>query len=62
VLRHDQTNPDYDLQFRQFIHVSFKIAAQMGTRYTDSLKKHRAIIACNVTHNLLDRHLLPLFT
>jgi len=62
VLRHDQTNPDYDLQFRQFIHVSFKIAAQMGTRYTDSLKKHRVIIARNVTHNLLDRHLLPLFT
>ena len=62
VLRHDQTNPDYDLQFRQFIHVSFKIAAQMGTRYTDSLKKHRAIIARNVSHNLLDRHLLPLFT
>ncbi len=62
VLRHDQTNPDYDLQFRQFLHVSFKIAAQMGTRYTDSLKKHRAIIARNVSHNLLDRHLLPLFT
>jgi len=62
VLRHDQTNPDYDLQFRQFIHVSFKIAAQMGTHYTDSLKKHRAIIARNVSHNLLDRHLLPLFT
>lgn len=61
VLRHDQTNPDYDRQFRQFIHVSFKIAAQMESRYTDALKKHRAIIARNVTRNLLARHILPLF-
>ena len=61
TLRHDQSNPDYNVQFRQFIHVSFKVAAQMGTRYTDALKKFRHVIARNVTHNLLERHIKPLF-
>ncbi|MFZ4681027.1 MAG: tagaturonate epimerase family protein [Terrimicrobiaceae bacterium] len=61
TLRHDPSHADYDLQFRQFIHVSFKIAAQMGARYTDALKTHREIIAANVTHNLLNRHILPIF-
>jgi hypothetical protein len=41
--------------------VGFKIAAQMGERYTDALKAHREIIAKNVTINLLDRHIKPLF-
>jgi len=61
TLRHDQANADYDRQFRQFLHVSFKIAAQMGARYTDALKTHRDLIAANVTHNLLNRHILPIF-
>ena len=61
VLRHDQSCPAYDAQFRQFIHVSFKVAAAMGERYTDALKQHREIIARNVTHNLFERHILPLF-
>ncbi|MCB1224448.1 MAG: hypothetical protein KDK99_01445 [Verrucomicrobiales bacterium] len=60
ALRHDQSNPAYNLHFRQFLHVAFKIAAEMGTRYTDALKANEAIIAKNVTSNLLDRHLKPL--
>ncbi len=62
TLRHDLTHPDYDPQFRQFIHVSFKVAAQMGDRFTDALKAHRKIIAANVTHNLLVRHIRPIFS
>ncbi len=61
VLRHDQSEAAYDSQFRQFIHVSFKIAAEMGSRYTDALAANREIIARNVTHNLLERHIKPLF-
>jgi hypothetical protein len=61
TLRHEREHPDYNPEFRQFIHVSFKVAAQLGTRYTDALKTHRAVISHNVTHNLLARHLLPLF-
>jgi hypothetical protein len=61
TLRHDPGDPNYNVQFRQFTHVSFKVAAQMGTRYTDALKKFRPVIARNVTRNLLERHLKPLF-
>lgn len=61
ALRHDQSCANYNPHFRQFIHVSFKIAAKLGTRYTDALKTHATIIARNVTHNLLERHILPIF-
>lgn len=61
ALRHIPTCPDYNPHFRQLLHVGFKIAAQLGTRYTDALKQNRAIIAKNVTTNLLDRHITPLF-
>jgi len=61
TLRHDQNDPDYNVQFRQFIHVAFKVAAQMGARYTDALEKFRPVIARNVTHNLFERHIKPLF-
>jgi len=61
ALRHDQKNPAYNLHFRQLIHVSFKVAAEMGSRYTDALKAHEAIIARNVTANLFERHIMPIF-
>jgi hypothetical protein len=41
--------------------VGFKIAAKMGTRYTDALKTHESIIARNVTDNLYLRHIQALF-
>jgi hypothetical protein len=61
ALRHIPANPQYNPHFRQLLHVGFKIAAQLGTRYTDALKEHREIIAKNVTLNLLERHIRPLF-
>lgn len=61
TLRHDQSHPDYNVQFRQFIHVSFKIAAKLGSRYTDALKRFEPVISRNVTHNLLERHIKPIF-
>ena len=61
TLRHDQSHPDYNVQFRQFIHVSFKIAAKMGVRYTDALKRFEPVISRNVTQNLLERHIKPIF-
>jgi hypothetical protein len=41
--------------------VGFKIAAKMGNRYLDALEKHEATVARNVTENLYERHLKPLF-
>lgn len=61
ALVHDQTCPQYDPQFRQFIHVSFKIAAEIGTPFLDALKTHRKIVARRVKDNLLKKHIEPLF-
>jgi hypothetical protein len=33
----------------------------MGTRYTDALDACRETVARNVTYNLFERHLKPLF-
>ncbi len=61
TLRHDQCNPQYNLHFRQLLHVGFKVAAQMGGRYTDALKQFESIVAKNVTENMFDRHLNRVF-
>ena len=61
ALRHDQSCPAYNQNLRQLLHVGYKVAAEMGTRYTDALDKHAAIVAENVGRNILDRHIRPLF-
>lgn len=61
ALRHDPANPLFDPNLRQLLHVGFKIAAESGDRFRTALAIHRADIARNVTANLLDRHLRPLF-
>ena len=61
ALRHDQSNPAYNPHLRQLLHVGFKVAAQMGGRYLDMLNVCEPVIARNVTGNLFDRHLVPLF-
>ena len=61
ALRHDQANPAYNPSFRQLLHVGFKIAAKMGPRYLDALEANEAIVARNVTTNLFDRHIKPVF-
>lgn len=61
ALRHDPNSKQYNSDFRQLIHVAYKIAAQMGNRYLDGLQKHEAVIAKNVTQNLLERHIRAIF-
>lgn len=61
ALRHDPANPAYNAHLRQLLHVGFKIAAKKGARYLDALKKHEAFVSKNVTGNLYERHLKPLF-
>lgn len=61
ALRHDPKNPAFDPHFRQLLHVGFKVAAQLGDRYLAMLKQCVPTIARNVTENLYDRHLKPLF-
>jgi tagaturonate epimerase len=61
TLRHDAAHPDYNANFRQLIHVGFKIAALLGDRYTQALSTHADTIGRNVTHNLWERHIRPIF-
>jgi hypothetical protein len=61
ALRHDQSNPAYNPSFRQLLHVGFKIAAKMGPRYLEALEANEAIVAKNVTENLFERHIKPVF-
>ena len=61
ALRNDPSSPQYNPSFRQLLHVGFKIAAKMGRRYLDLLEANEAVIARNVTENLYDRHIAPVF-
>ena len=61
ALRHVQTCPDFNPDFRQFIHVGYKVAAEMGARYLNALVASEAVVSRNVRENILDRHLMPLF-
>ena len=61
ALRHDQKHPLFNASFRQLLHVSFKLAAKKGRQYLDLLEANEAIVGKNVTENLYDRHLKPLF-
>lgn len=61
ALRHDLSNPDYNSSFRQLIHVAYKVAYELGDEFFQALEEHKDIVGRNVTHNLLERHILPLF-
>ena len=61
ALRHDQTNPAYNSSLRQLLHVGFKVASKMGQRYLSALEANEEIVARNVTTNLYERHIRPIF-
>jgi hypothetical protein len=61
ALRHDRNNPAFNPNLRQLLHVGYKIAAQMGERYLQALEINEEIVGRNVTDNLYERHLKPLF-
>ena len=61
AVRHDPHDPRFNPSMRQLLHVGYKVAAQMGERYLRLLDACEPAIARNVTHNLYERHLKPLF-
>src|SRR5258708_25835569 len=61
ALQHAQSRPRYNPHFRQLLHIGFKIAAEMGERFTDALRTNEPIVGRHVTENLFQRHLLPIF-
>ncbi len=60
-LRHIPDHPDFNPHIRQLIHVGYKIAAEMGIQFVKAIKKNHILIAQQVTQNLYERHIMPLF-
>jgi len=61
ALRHDPQNAAYNPHLRQLVHVGYKMAAKMGDRYLEALEANEDFVSRNVTANLYQRHLQPLF-
>jgi len=61
TIRHIPTDSRFNPNVRQLLHIAFKVAAGEGARYTGLLAEHRAIVAKQVTANLFERHMKPLF-
>ena len=61
TLRHEPNSPLFNSSVRQLLHVGYKVAAKKGQRYLDLLRQFESDIARNVTGNLYDRHIRPLF-
>jgi len=61
ALRHARDCPDYNPDFRQLLHVGYKVAAEMGARYLDALAANEAVVSRHVRENMLERHLQPIF-
>ena len=61
ALRHDISSEKYNPNFRQLLHVAYKIAAEMGTRYLNALEKNEDVIAQNVAENIYQRHIKTIF-
>jgi hypothetical protein len=61
TLRHNPDHSDYNPNFRQLIHVGYKVAAELGKQYDDALEKFNDVISKNVTENIFERHINRLF-
>lgn len=61
TLRHIPGHPDYNSNFRQLIHVAYKVAAEMGETYTGLLEKYADVVGGCVEENIYDRHFKRLF-
>jgi hypothetical protein len=60
-LRHDAQCGRYNPNFRQLLHVGYKVAAEMGKEFTDAVADCQRIIGPNVTENIFIRHIKPIF-
>ena len=62
TMRHNQEDPLYNPSFRQLIHVSYKIAAELSDEFLPALEKHTGVIGEQITANLCERHIKRLFS
>ena len=62
ALRHIPGHPEYNMHFRQLIHVGYKIAAEFSDEYLGLLKANKVIVEQQVIENIYDRHIKRLFS
>jgi hypothetical protein len=60
-LRHDSSCGRYNPHFRQLLHVGYKVAAEMEKEFTGAVADCQRIIGPNVTENIYQRHIKPIF-
>jgi hypothetical protein len=61
ALRHDQSCAEYNPDVRQLLHIGYKVAAEMKDTYYPALEKYAETIAEQVSVNIYERHMKPLF-
>jgi len=61
TLRHDLNNPDYNPEFRQLLHVAYKVAAEFGDHFLRMVKDNEEVIGKLVTENIYINHIKPIF-
>jgi len=61
TLRHIPGHKDYNPNFRQLIHVGYKMAVEHQDEYYACLKKYDDIVGKQVYENIFNRHLCRLF-
>jgi hypothetical protein len=61
VLQHDLENENYNVSFRQLIHVGYKVAAEAGDEYKNLITENRDVVGKCVSENILERHIKRIF-
>ncbi|MFC2087594.1 tagaturonate epimerase family protein [Bacteroidota bacterium] len=61
TLEHDQSKPEFSTDFRQFIHISYKIAAENMTQYLKLLEDNKEVISNKVMENIYTKHIKKIF-
>lgn len=61
ALRHDQSCGWYNPDFRQLLHVGYKVAAEMGTEFADAVSECEGMIRPMVMENIYQKHIKPIF-
>ena len=62
TMRHNPADPLFNPSFRQLIHVSYKIAAELGDEFYPALEKYADVIGKEIEDNLCERHIRRLFS
>ncbi|MEL7118989.1 MAG: hypothetical protein AAFO07_06095, partial [Bacteroidota bacterium] len=61
LTHYQRYNGHFNPDLRQLLHTSYKLAAESRDIFIPALKKHAELIGDNITDNILNRHIKPIF-